>query len=385
MGYAIITMTHFSFREHHILKILSQFEIQKGPLDFYSANYFRANKAIGSKDRKYISDTLYGMMRWRGLLEHLCKQKPTWEECLQIFQKMDPKNYIDTEVIPLHVRVSFPQNYFQILSSSLGESRAVEFCLASNESAPTTIRANLLKISRDELVKKWEKTYDISPTLISPNGITFHKKINFFVTEEFKEGLFEVQDEASQLIASLVSPHPKDRILDYCAGSGGKTLAIAPHMQGRGQIYLHDIRPSVLAEAKKRLARAGIQNAQVISSDSTDKKNALKGQFDWVLVDAPCSGSGTLRRNPDMKWRFDPAMINTLIRDQRTIFEEALFFLRPGGKIVYATCSVLPQENEDQIKFFMEKHHLQTVGTPFHSLPKSKQMDGFFGAVLKHS
>ncbi len=120
---------------------------------------------------------------------------------------------------------------------------------------------------------------------------------------EFKQGLFEVQDEGSQLIANLMDPTPGDQVMDYCAGSGGKTLAFAPKMQHRGQIYLHDIRPWALDEARKRLKRAGIQNAQVVLPEDP-KLNKLRGKMDWVLVDAPCTGSGTFRRNPDMKWKF---------------------------------------------------------------------------------
>lgn len=377
-------MTHFSFRENHLLKILSQFEAQKGPLDLFLRNYFRAIKSIGSKDRKFISDAIYGMIRWKGLLDHFCKEKPTWEARYHIFQKNAPHFHLPDPTIPLHVRLSFPKSYFQTLVTSLGEERATQFCLASNQSAPTTVRVNLLKITRNELLKRWENMYEVSPSPVSPWGIVFHKKINFFGTEEFREGLFEVQDEGSQLVAALVCATPKQKVLDYCAGSGGKTLAFAPRMEHRGQIYLHDIRPHALQEAKKRLCRAGIQNAQLLFPEDLTKKKSLGGLMDWVLVDAPCSGSGTLRRNPDMKWKFDPSMIDALIAEQRTIFAEALSFLRKDGKIVYATCSVLPQENEEQVNFFMERHQLEMVTSPFCSSPLENCMDGFFAVVLKH-
>jgi len=195
--------------------------------------------------------------------------------------------------------------------------------------------------------------------------------------------LFEVQDEGSQLIADLIEATPRDHVLDYCAGSGGKTLAFAPKMQHKGQIYLHDVRLPALMEAKKRLCRAGIQNAQILLPDDNSKKKLLKKSMDWVLVDVPCSGTGTLRRNPDMKWNFQPDTIEKLIDKQQQIFEEALPFLHPQGSIVYATCSILPQENEEQIAYFIKKFKMKIVNAPFRSTPLSNGMDGFFGAVLK--
>jgi len=204
---------------------------------------------------------------------------------------------------------------------------------------------------------------------------------NFFATEEFKQGLFEIQDEGSQLIALLVGAQPKQQVFDYCAGAGGKTLAFAPNMHSQGQIYLHDIRAHALLQARKRLKRAGIQNAQIINDDSP-KLPKLKKKMDWVLVDAPCSGSGTLRRNPDMKWKFDDAMITRLVGEQRKIFERALSFMSPEGRIVYATCSIFPEENQNQIDHFVKTYNLKIEGKPFISLPKLNGMDGFFAAVL---
>ena len=200
--------------------------------------------------------------------------------------------------------------------------------------------------------------------------------------EEFKKGYFEVQDEASQLIAELIAIEPGMRFLDYCAGSGGKSLAIAPRLKERGQLFLHDIRPRALLEARKRLKRAGIQNAQLLPADSPNKR-LLKMKMDWVLVDAPCTGTGTFRRNPDMKWKFEDQLLPRIIQEQREIFEEALSFLKPGGHIVYATCSVLPQENLHQAAYFLDRFPLEQIGEPFSSIPLTGEMDGFFGVVFK--
>ena len=174
-----------------------------------------------------------------------------------------------------------------------------------------------------------------------------------------------------------------DHVLDYCAGSGGKTLAFAPDMKNKGQVYLYDIRPHLLIEAKKRLKRAGIQNGQFLDENKLKKKGLLK-RMDWILLDVPCSGSGTLRRNPDMKWKFHPEMVERLVNEQQKIFDKVLKFLHPNGKIVFATCSIFPEENEQQIEYFMTKYHLQLEREPFQSFPKNGEMDGFYCVVLSN-
>jgi 16S rRNA C967 or C1407 C5-methylase (RsmB/RsmF family) len=373
-----------NFRDYHLFQILNLYDEQTAPLDLFLRNYFKKNHAVGSKDRKIICESLYLMIRWRGLLDHLCEKPVNWKNRYHCLQHFSPHSHLNNLEIPPHVRASFPKAFFQLLELSLGPELAWEFCLASNETAPTTVRVNLLKISREELLAKWQPHYTVSPCAHSPTGIIFDKKENFFGMPEFKEGCFEVQDEASQLIADLVDPKPTDHVLDFCAGSGGKTLAFAPKMKGRGQIFLHDIRPHALAEAKKRLKRAGIQNAQPLLPDSPQKRK-LQHTMDWVLVDAPCTGTGTLRRNPDMKWKFSPETVDRLSAEQKLIFKEALQFLRPGGYIVYATCSVLPQENEEQAAYFQEEFGLTPVAPPLKTFPKSGGMDGFFGIVFQKS
>jgi 16S rRNA (cytosine(967)-C(5))-methyltransferase len=371
-----------SFREHHLFSILALYENQSQPLDLFLRNYFKSHRAVGSKDRKFICDSLYAMIRWRGLIDYFCGKPVTWEKRYAFFKDGDPAKYRDDPAIAPHVRASFPKAFFQLLEDSLGKQKAWEFCSVSNETAPTTVRINPAKTSREALLDKWKADFDVAPCVHSKLGILFKKKENFFALSEFKEGFFEVQDEASQLIGDLIAPKPTDHVLDYCAGSGGKTLAFAHKMQGRGQIYLHDIRPFALQEAKKRLKRAGIQNAQVLLPDAAHKSQ-LHHSMDWVLVDAPCSGTGTLRRNPDMKWKFDPEMVKRLTLLQREIFKEALAFLKPGGHIVYATCSVLPQENEEQVALFLNEFPLKLVDTPLQTFPQTGSMDGFFGAVFR--
>lgn len=354
------------FRSYHLNQILKKFEEAFLPLDVFLSGYFRAHTAIGSKDRKFLSEKIYEKIRWKGLFDYLKSDD------------IQPLQFLEKEEIPTHIRLSFPEAYYTIIAAAYGKEKAQEICLTSNSRAPTTVRVNSLKISREALLEKWKGLYNIVPCEHSPYGIHFLERINFYATEEFKAGFFEIQDEASQLIANLVAAKPKDHILDYCAGAGGKTLAIAPHMQNTGQIYLNDIRSSALKEARKRLNRAGIQNIQFGITPS------LKGKMDWVLVDVPCSGSGTLRRNPDMKWKFNFDRLPLLQEEQRQIFNSAIQYLKPSGKIVYATCSIFPQENQEQGEYFQKTYQLKTL-KQFQTLPQESGMDGFYGLVMQLS
>lgn len=369
------------FREHHLFKLLASYDQQTLPLDVWMNQYFRAHTSLGSKDRGMIAEAAYGMMRWRGLLDYLCEESISWEKRYSFYINNLSK-ISNQEQIPWPIRVSCPQTLYECLSSSHGEAKARDLCLICNTPAPATVRVNTLKTTKQELLLRWKKSgFQISPTEKASDGIVFHKKIHFFSLPEFKEGLFEVQDEGSQLLAALVQAEPGQQVLDYCAGSGGKALAFAPRMQNKGQIFLHDIRPRALMESRKRLRRAGIQNAQVIHPEDSQLKK-LKKRMDWVLVDAPCSGTGTLRRNPDMKWKFSEEMLLRLLGQQRTIFEKALSFLKPGGRIVYATCSLLKEENQEQTNHFVKTYDLEIV-EEFISLPVEGGMDGFYGAVLR--
>lgn len=371
------------FRNFHLTRILEESASSSLPLDSFLRKYFRAHRAIGSHDRRFIAEAVYKMARWKGLVEFTSPKGATTEELTKKLLSLEPKNYLDRETIPLHIRLSFPFEYFSLLEKSLGKEKAKHFCLVSNEEAPTTIRANTIKTSREKLFKQLKEKEDVRLGKSSSNAIHFSRRVNFLGMPEFKAGLFEVQDEASQLAANMVSITPGEKLLDYCAGSGGKTLAIAPKTEGKGQLFLHDVRSFALEEAKKRMKRAGVQNGQIVKPEELDKKG-LKGNMDWVLVDAPCSGSGTLRRNPDMKWRFSSTALEETISLQREIFAKALAFVKKGGHIVYATCSVFPMENDDQITYFTENHPVKLTDIkPFSSFPQKGGMDGFYAAVLQ--
>lgn len=370
------------FRSHHLFQILQVYETTQQPLDLLLRKYFRKHRSVGSKDRKEIAETVYSIIRWKGLLDALISSSATWKKRHDLLASIHPEDLVNSSEIPLHHRLSFPKSIVQRLVSTYGSEQTQNICLASNTRAPTSIRVNTLKTSRKKLFKAWKEKYQVRLCQSSPDGIIFEEKINFFASQEFKNGLFEIQDEASQLVSRIVQAEPGQKVLDYCSGSGGKSLAIAPFMQGKGQLFLHDIRPHILQEAKKRLKRAGIQNAQTLPPTSSHLK-LLKKKMDWVLVDAPCSGSGTIRRNPDMKWKFTDAMLEELLGMQKNIFEKALSYLAPNGKIVYATCSIFQEENEEQLQHFLKTYPLKVHGPIFKSLPSIGKMDGFFAVCFE--
>lgn len=372
-----------NFQKAHILKILSLLEIHKArPLDLILNKYFRANKTLGSKERKKVAEVIYGMVRWRGRLDAELDIDPSWESRLALLESLDWD--LSNGKVPLedHEKVSFPKELFDKLVASLGKEKALAFCKATNEPGPTTVRVNLLKTTREALFHGWKERYDVSLCKESDRGITFHEKINFTTLTEFQKGLFEIQDEASQLVSYMVGAKPGDSVLDFCAGAGGKTLGFADRLQKKGQIYLYDVREKSLASAKLRLKRAGIQNAQIVTTVKDLAR--LKNRMHWIIIDVPCSGSGTWRRNPDQKWKFTEEMLQGLIKTQQEIMREALAYLHPQGSLVYATCSVFPEENEEQVALFLSTYGLKEQSS-FKSFPKPKGMDGFFASVLTRS
>ncbi len=366
----------YPFLNRHINTFLTQWEKSPLPLDLSLSRYFRAHPNLGSKDRKEIGDTLYGMVRWKSLIDHFSP-----EDRLSFYQSIDWTAIGRDPTIPPFAQKGLSPFLYGRFCASFGEETTSRLAMILNQNGPTTIRANLLKITREELLDRWKERFSISPCLHSSAGLRFHKREPLFSLPEFKEGLFEVQDEGSQLIASLIEAKEGDWVLDYCSGSGGKTLAFAPSMKGKGQIYLHDIRPHALQEAKKRLKRAGIQNSQCLNSHHPQMRK-LKGKCDWVLIDVPCSGTGTLRRNPDQKWKIDALLIDRLVEEQRKIGETAFSFVKKGGRLVYATCSLLKEENEAQVDYFLRKLPLKLEKPPLSLFPEIDGPDGFFAAVF---
>lgn len=376
----------FLFRQHHFFELLHRFDPERGPLDLFVSLYFRHTPQLGSKDRLVIVESIYTYFRWKALIEAaLDKQKlsgaPREEALFTFLGDSDISRLLSDDMEP-HLRVSFPKDLYQAIFRTFGD-QTDEVCLACNEPAPIVLRANALKTTREALLEKLRASeIDCAPDPAAAYAIRLSKRKNLFLLPEFQEGLFEVQDAGSQCVADLVDAAPGQWVLDFCAGAGGKSLALAPRMQNRGQLFLHDVRDEALLEAKKRLKRAGIQNAQIVTSTDERRLRLLKNRMDWVIVDVPCSGTGTLRRNPDMKWKFSEATVARLVEEQRQIFSQALPFLKKGGTIVYSTCSLLNEENEEQLAYFLRTFPLKLVGQPFRSRPVKGGMDGFFAVKL---
>ena len=366
---------------YHIEQFFSQYDTQRFRLDVSLKKYFSSHRALGSKDRKIISHTLFKFIRHRSLIKKtLGIDSINKETCLEIIS-FDPKKYLQDPLIEPNIFYGLDKTFFDLLQTSLTPQELETFLSCLNEEAPIYGRTNTLKCNREELIKKLEQLSRCEPTPLSPIGIQFKKRENFSALTPFKEGLFEIQDEASQLVGLKLGAKPKERVLDYCAGSGGKALLIGAEMKNQGQLYLHDVRKEPLEEAKKRLKRAGCQNFQIFPPKKIGGK--YLGYFDRILLDVPCSGSGTLRRNPDMKSKLSQSHIEELSMLQRTIFEEALPFLKPKGHILWATCSVLPQENEEQIEYFCTQFSMKRIDQPLKIIPQKNGPDGFFAQMLQ--
>merc|ERR1712194_124424 len=293
------------------------------------------------------------------------------------------KSQTQNDKLPHHVRCSFPQELFSKIETSIGTRAALDICDVLNESPMTFLRVNTAKISRDKVYTFLSsRGVPVEKTLNSKVGLLMTSKQKMLELPEYKLGYFEIQDESSQLISRQVDAKPGDLVMDFCAGSGGKSLCIAPPMLNRGQVFMHDVRDMKLFEAKRRLRKAGIQNYMLLPP-SHPLLPKLRMKMDWVLVDAPCSQTGALRRNPDMKWAYSDKRMWQWVGQQREIFETALKYVKDGGKIVYATCSVLEEENAHQVRYFCEKFGLYLTHPPLHALPQTRGCDGFFVATME--
>jgi 16S rRNA (cytosine967-C5)-methyltransferase len=369
-----------NFCDTHTIAFLKSWDPVRKPLDLSLSDYFRSHKSLGSHDRKTIGEQIYTLVRWQSLLDVLDPAK-NFSKRLHLLQKKSIEAWKADDSLPLFSRLGLTPYLWKTLAQHYGTKTAQDLADLFNASGPIFVRANLLKTTREELLRLWEGKFSVRAVPQAPAAIAFAKREPLFSLPEFKQGFFEVQDLGSQLIADLLDVKPGDRVLDYCGGSGGKSLAFAPRMKGKGEIYLHDIRPSALKEAALRFRRAGVQNVSILpAGHPTLKKLILK--MNWVLVDVPCSGTGTLRRNPDMKWKITEEMVIRLKETQKAIFTEAYRYVKPGGRIVYATCSILPEENESQVDYFLRQFAVTLEKPPLKLLPEKDGSDGFFAAVF---
>lgn len=268
---------------------------------------------------------------------------------------------------PVSVRGDFPDWLEPSFVRAFGEAAAAEGAALARR-APVDLRVNTLKADRDKVLKALAR-FGAEPTPLSPIGVRLPapegpgRQPNVEAEIGHGRGWYEVQDEGSQLAALMAGAGPRQQVLDICAGAGGKTLSLAAIMRNTGQIYAYDDEATRLRPILERLKRAGVRNAQVLPAGDAAALAALGPRFDLVLVDAPCTGSGAWRRRPDAKWRLKPANLTQRLEEQRAILGAAAPLVKPGGRLVYATCSVLPEENADQVAWLLANH------SPFAALP----------------
>jgi 16S rRNA (cytosine967-C5)-methyltransferase len=425
--------------------VLRSWQEQKRlPADKLIDQYFKARRFIGSKDRAAIGELVYWCLRHKASLEWWVVEKlggdgharalvlaavllrreadmaglqTMSQDSSHAFPRLSAQEAtrlgkIPHELsqparqreknMPLPARLNFPAWMEGKLRASFGDAFEAELA-ALNEQAHTDLRVNTLKATREALLAQLaQEGFEVSPTPRSPVGIRLARRAPVFTSPAFKAGHFEVQDEGSQLVAALVDAKPGMKVIDFCAGAGGKTLALAAQMQNKGRILAWDTSEKRLSQMKERLKRAGVDNVQlhVLEHERDTFLKRHKDSADRVLVDAPCSGTGTWRRNPDLKWRFTPQDLAEVIAAQAAILQSAARLVKPGGLLVYATCSLLSEENEAQVEALLKtvsNFRVVTPGQMWDKAPPPEQplrdaclrvsphqdgVDGFFAAAL---
>ena len=372
------------------------------------ARALKKDKRWGSHDRKFVAETIYEIVRWKRLYTEIAEVKEPFDRdkiwrifavwaVLRGYNLPDWKYFEDTPVRRIKgkfdeltktrkFRESIPDWMDELGVKELGEEVWTKEIAAQNEQAKVILRVNKLKTTKEKLrailmdlniETEFHKDY--------PDALILTERANVFLTDAFKDGLFEVQDASSQLVAYFLDVQPGMRVVDTCAGAGGKTLHLASLMENKGQLIAMDLYESKLKQLKIRAKRNGAFNIEprVIESTKTIKK--LHEKADRVLIDAPCSGLGVLKRNPDSKWKLQPEFVDNIRKVQSEVLENYSKIVKPGGKLVYATCSVLPSENQEQIKQFLSTE----IGKEFTFVEDKKVLasesgfDGFYMALLE--
>ncbi len=411
------------------IDLLAAIEADGRPADAIANHFFRTRRFIGGGDRRAVSTLVWGVLRARrhlGWWLDYCHapQSPRMLLCLQaLFMGQTPNKIAmaftsgrygpspltpeETAVLeqlstrtlehpnmPEPVKFEIPDWILPKLRSQFGPTLSDEMA-AMNETAPLDLRVNLLKATREEAIAALAREgLRAEPTTYSPWGLRLQNRQSITSGKAFQEGLVEIQDEGSQLIALAVGAQPGMRVADYCAGAGGKTLAIAMGMENKGHIVACDVSEPRLEGAIKRLRRAGVHNAERHLLEPGDKwVKRQSARFDRVLVDAPCTGTGTWRRNPDARTRLTETDLAELTVKQADILDQAQKLVKPGGKLIYATCSLLNDENEAQLEAFLsrtpafkqvplEAPEALAGALTLRLTPKVHGTDGFFAAVL---
>ena len=363
----------------------------------------KAHKKWGSADRQVVSEIFYDIVRWKKRLEYYMGEgtKPSniynlilayllWKKVK--YKKFDEFDGIktggilsklDKKTFPTKaIEHSVPDWLAGLFEKELGAKWEKEMS-ALNEQAPVILRANSLKISAENLVEILKEEGVNSFVLRGyPDAVQLEEKKNVFLTSAFKEGFFEVQDASSQKIAELLDVKEGMRVVDACAGAGGKTLHIAALMKNKGQIIALDIYEWKLAELKRRAKRAGAFNIETRFIEDNKVIKRLHNTADRLLIDAPCSGLGVLKRNPDSKWKIDEDFINRIKTEQESILQNYSKILKKGGKMVYATCSILPSENGEQVRKFLAENTEFALVKEENIMP-SDGYDGFYMALIE--
>lgn len=393
-----------------VLNGLHQIFNEEKYADKVVAQVLKSDKRWGSRDRGFIAETSYEIVRWKRLYAAIAEVQepfhrddlwrifavwatlrgyplPSWKP-LEGTPTRRIKGRFETLRKERKYRESVPDWLDELAVKSLGEKKWEKELEALNTMAPVVLRANSLKILpkllRNALLEEKITTQFLSKY---PNALVLDERTNVFSTDAFQKGLFEVQDAASQCVAPFTEAESGMRVIDACAGAGGKSLHIAAMMQNKGQLIALDIHQYKLRELKRRAKRAGAHNIETRLIDSTKVIKKLHQTADRVLLDAPCSGMGVLRRNPDAKWKLNQEFIERIVKEQQQILSQYAQMVKPGGKLVYVTCSILPQENEAQISAFLTTE----IGQSFalekenHFWPSVHGFDGFYMARLKRT
>ena len=398
------------------------------PADAVLRNFFQAER-IGSNERKLVAETLFGVLRHRLLLEYACRledkgQATARRMALAYWVRFGGYNLrqlepllrageaawlgnvkgLDENMLPLDLRAELPDWVLDKMRGQYSEEEILALGRAMQQPAPLDLRVNTLLANRDEVLQSLQaECMDAKATPLSPYGIRLRDKPSLNKHALFLSGRFEVQDEGSQLLGLLLAPKRNDMVVDFCAGAGGKTLMLGALMNSQGRLYAWDVSEKRLTNLKPRLKRSGLSNVQpqLIAHENDQKVKRLAGKIDRVLVDAPCSGLGTLRRNPDLKFRQSPESVAELNAKQRAILDSAARLLKNGGRLVYATCSVLQEENQDVVTAFLaahpgfalipagevlkQQHIALPMGDYLQLTPQQHDTDGFFAAVLERT
>lgn len=366
------------------------------------------DKRWGSRDRGFIAETTYEMVRFKRLYTEIADIKapyrrqdlfrmwavwavlkgiklPDWKQIEPTPERRIKGKFDELSQIR-KFREAVPDWIDELGVKALGEKLWTAELAKLNEPAEVILRTNTLKTTKEKLRKALlDEGIVTEPIRGYSSALRLPERANVFQTESFKKGFFEVQDASSQLVAELLDVEPGQRVVDTCAGAGGKSLHLAALMENKGQLISMDIYASKLKELKRRARRNGVHNIETREITSTKVFKKLYGSADRVLIDAPCTGIGVLRRNPDTKWKLQPGFLDKITKTQQELLRSYSKILKDGGKMVYATCSILPQENSDQVKSFLDSEE----GKDFRLLKEKKiyasksGFDGFYMALLE--